>query len=195
MAQRGVEVCIALLFQDLGTRRGWVVSRTPRLHFTPRKNLVPIVQEVGWAPGPVWTGIKSRPPLGFDPRIVQLVVSRYTDWATWPTVRPVKFVSLVLATQVGKVERLCCLQNMLAGMHVTHCFVCSLLTQAARVARAQMLNVSNRHTLYEGDTIWNLELCFLLLDVTFLPTITYYVHCGQWKENFSFSVCISEPQV
>ena len=31
---------IALLFHDRGTRRGWVVSSTPR----------PILQEVGWAP-------------------------------------------------------------------------------------------------------------------------------------------------
>jgi len=27
---------------------------------TPRKDPVPIVQEAGWAPGPVWTGVKSR---------------------------------------------------------------------------------------------------------------------------------------
>jgi len=52
---------IALLFHDRDTRRGWVVSRTPRPHFTPGKDLVPIVQEAGWAPGPVWTGGKSRP--------------------------------------------------------------------------------------------------------------------------------------
>ena len=30
-------------------------------HFTPGKDPVPIVQEAGWAPGPVWTGGKSRP--------------------------------------------------------------------------------------------------------------------------------------
>jgi len=52
---------IALLFQDRGTRREWVVSSTPRPHFTPGKDPVPIVQEAGWAPGPVWTGGKSRP--------------------------------------------------------------------------------------------------------------------------------------
>jgi len=40
---------------------GWVVSRTPRPHFTPGKDPVPILQEAGWAPGPVWTGGKSRP--------------------------------------------------------------------------------------------------------------------------------------
>jgi len=52
---------IALLFHDCGTRRGWVVGSTPRPHFTPRKDPVPIVQGAGWAPGPVWTGGKSRP--------------------------------------------------------------------------------------------------------------------------------------
>ena len=52
---------IALLFHDRGTRRGWVVSSTPRPHFTPRKDPVPILQEAGWTPGPVWTGGKSRP--------------------------------------------------------------------------------------------------------------------------------------
>ena len=38
-----------------------MVSSTPQPHFTPRKALVPILQEAGWAPGPVWTGGKSRP--------------------------------------------------------------------------------------------------------------------------------------
>ena len=52
---------IALLFHDRGTRRWWVVSSTPRPHCTPGKNLVPILQEAGWAPGQVWTGGKSRP--------------------------------------------------------------------------------------------------------------------------------------
>jgi len=31
-----------------------VVSSTPRLHFTPGKDTVPILQGAGWAPGPVW---------------------------------------------------------------------------------------------------------------------------------------------
>ena len=52
---------IALLFHDRGTRRGWVVSNPPQPHFTPGKDPVPIVQEAGWAPGPVWTDGKSRP--------------------------------------------------------------------------------------------------------------------------------------
>ena len=52
---------IALLCHDRGTRREWVVSSTPRLHFAPGKDPVPIVQEDGWAPGPVWTGGKFCP--------------------------------------------------------------------------------------------------------------------------------------
>jgi len=38
-----------------------VVNSTPRPHFTPGEDPVPILQEAGWAPGPVWTGGKSRP--------------------------------------------------------------------------------------------------------------------------------------
>jgi len=52
---------IALLFHDRGTRRGRVVSSTPRPHFTPGKEPVPILQEAVWAPGLVWTCGKSRP--------------------------------------------------------------------------------------------------------------------------------------
>jgi len=53
---------IALLFfHDRGTRGGWVVSSTPRPHFTIGKVPVPILQEAGWAPGLVWTDETSRP--------------------------------------------------------------------------------------------------------------------------------------
>jgi len=38
-----------------------VVSSTPWPQFTPGKDPVPIVQEAGWVPGPVWTSRKSRP--------------------------------------------------------------------------------------------------------------------------------------
>ena len=50
-----------LLFHDRGTRRGeWSTARPGRT-LTPGKDPVPILQEAGWAPGPVWTGGKSRP--------------------------------------------------------------------------------------------------------------------------------------
>ena len=64
MAQR-VGRGIAILFHDRGIRRGLVVSSMPRPHVTPGKEPVPIVQEAGWAPGPVWTDGKSRPRRDF----------------------------------------------------------------------------------------------------------------------------------
>jgi hypothetical protein len=75
---------IALLFHDRGTRRGWVVSSTPRPHFTTGKDLVSILQEAGWAPLPVWRA-EILVPTAIRSRTVQPVVSRYTDWATGPT--------------------------------------------------------------------------------------------------------------
>ena len=53
----------------------------------PLKYPVPIAQEAGWAPGSAWTGAENLAlPPGFDPRTVQSVVSRYTDYATRPTI-------------------------------------------------------------------------------------------------------------
>jgi hypothetical protein len=57
---------IAVPFLDLGTRRGgWSAPRPGR--FTPRKDPVPIVQEAGWAPGPVWPCAKNLAPTGIRP--------------------------------------------------------------------------------------------------------------------------------
>jgi hypothetical protein len=52
---------IALPYLDHGTRREWGVSVTPQSLFTPGKDPVTILREAGWAPGPVWMGVKSRP--------------------------------------------------------------------------------------------------------------------------------------
>ena len=67
---------IALLFHERCTRRRWVVSSTPWPYFSPGKDPVPIVQEAGW---------KNLAPPGLDPRVVQPVVSCYTDWANRST--------------------------------------------------------------------------------------------------------------
>jgi len=58
---------------------GWVVNATPQL-FYPRER--PGTHRIGGWVGPR-VGLdgcgKSRPQLGFDPRNVQPVASRYTD--------------------------------------------------------------------------------------------------------------------
>ena len=46
-------------FTTNGTKRGWGVRVTPRPLFTTGKDPVPIVQEAGWAPGPVSTGAEK----------------------------------------------------------------------------------------------------------------------------------------
>jgi len=51
----------------------------------PGKKPVPIAQGAGWDSGPVWTGAENLAPPGFDPRTVQPIGSRYTDYATRPT--------------------------------------------------------------------------------------------------------------
>jgi len=51
-----------------GTRRGWGFSVTPRPLFTPGKDPVQIVQEAGWALGPVWTGAENLALTGIPSR-------------------------------------------------------------------------------------------------------------------------------
>ena len=105
MAQRVGRV-IALLFHDRGTRRGWVVSSTPRPHFTPKKDPVPILQEAGWAPGPVWTGGKSRPHRDSIPDRPARSLSLY--WLIYPahgnavvTILPFRTAAMSVTRVVG----------------------------------------------------------------------------------------------
>jgi hypothetical protein len=58
---------------------GWSVPHPG--HFTPRKDLVPFVQEAVWDPGSVWTGVEYVSPPGFIPQTFQPIASRYTDRA------------------------------------------------------------------------------------------------------------------
>ena len=75
---------IALLFHDRGTRRGWVVSKTPRPHLAPGKTRYSFYRRLD---GPQGRSRRAENfvPIGIWSRIVQPVVSHYTDWATWPT--------------------------------------------------------------------------------------------------------------
>jgi len=121
---------IAVLFLEHGTRRGWAVSIMPRPPFNPGKDPVPSVQEAGWTPGPVWTGVENLAPTGFDPQTVQPVASCYTDWATQPTGynterkkmlsrNTIKFI----LTYVWKLVFLCLIERL----HPTVPSLCNLL--------------------------------------------------------------------
>jgi len=56
---------VALLFFDRGTRGGGGLAARPGRSLPPGKDPVPIVQEAGWAPGPVWTGAENLGPTRF----------------------------------------------------------------------------------------------------------------------------------
>jgi hypothetical protein len=70
----------ALLFLNLGGKRGWVVNATPRPLYPREPSGTHCIG--GWVgPRAGQDGCrKSRPPPEFDPRTVQPVASRYTDW-------------------------------------------------------------------------------------------------------------------
>jgi len=77
---------IALLFHARGTRRGeWPAAR-PGRSLPPGKTRYPLYRRLGGPQGRSGQVRKISPPLGFDPRTVQPVASRYTDWVTGPTI-------------------------------------------------------------------------------------------------------------
>jgi hypothetical protein len=51
-------------------------------YFTPGKDLVPTIQEAGWALGSVWMGMENLAPLGFKAQTAELTVSHYANYAT-----------------------------------------------------------------------------------------------------------------
>ena len=64
---------IALPFHDHGTRREWGVS------------IIPLYRRLGGTQGRSGQVRKISPPLGFDPRTVQPIASRYTNYIIQPT--------------------------------------------------------------------------------------------------------------
>ena len=70
--------------RDHGTRRGWEsASRPGRL--PPGKTRYAFYRRLGGPQGRSGQVRKISPPPRFDPRTVQPVASRYTNWATRPT--------------------------------------------------------------------------------------------------------------
>jgi hypothetical protein len=61
---------------------GWVVEATLRPLYHREGNPVPIVQEVGWVPGAVWTGTENLAPTGIRspdrPVSIQITLFRHT---------------------------------------------------------------------------------------------------------------------
>ena len=92
-----VEVYVVVLFHDRGTRCGWVVSTTPRPHFTPGKDPVHIVEEVNnlFNPNKYNTSL-------WDLRLSQWCWLRLTSSRVWRLVGLVAFIfRIVLVEWLG----------------------------------------------------------------------------------------------
>jgi len=62
---------------------GWVVNATLRPLYPRKRDPVPIAQEAGWAPEPVWTGAENLALPRFDHRTVQPIAIRYSNYAMY----------------------------------------------------------------------------------------------------------------
>ena len=71
---------IALLFLDHGTRTGEGTTSRSGRSLSPGKTRYPLYRRLGGPQGRSGQMRKIWPPLGFDPRTVQPVASRYTDY-------------------------------------------------------------------------------------------------------------------
>ena len=76
---------IALPFHDHGTRSGEGSASRLGRSLPPGKNRYPFYRRLDGAQGRSGQVWKISPPPGFDPRTVQPVASRYTDYATRST--------------------------------------------------------------------------------------------------------------
>jgi hypothetical protein len=84
----------ALLFHDLGARREWVVSSTPRPQFNPKKTRYYIAQETGCVPGPVWRSAGNLDPTGIRSPDLQ-ARSQYLNRLSYPTHAHVSYFWLI----------------------------------------------------------------------------------------------------
>ena len=76
---------IALLFLDRGTRRSEGSASRPGRSLPPGKTRYLLYRRLGWPQGRSGQAGKISLPPGFDPRIVQPVASRYTNYPTRTT--------------------------------------------------------------------------------------------------------------
>jgi hypothetical protein len=95
----------------------------PRPLCTPVKDPVPIVQEAGWAPGPVWTGVGNLAPTGI-----------------WSTVHPARSQSLYWLSYLAHFVRLTYCKSVLHGFSKKS-------RRHLRILCARKVTFSSFHTL------------------------------------------------
>jgi hypothetical protein len=92
-------------FFNFGARWGYVVNEIPQLLYPREIYPVPIVQEAGWVPGPVWknaenltpTGIRSPDRPAHCESLYQLSYPRYlVQSANYEALHSAPFTSILL---------------------------------------------------------------------------------------------------
>jgi hypothetical protein len=89
---------IALLFLDHCTRRGEGSASLPGHSLPLGKTRYPLYRRLGGPQGQSGQLRKISSPPGFDPQAVQPIASRYTDWATGPTIFGKCFIEIPTGT-------------------------------------------------------------------------------------------------
>ena len=92
---------LAFPFHDHSTRRGWGVSVMSGPLLTPWKTWYPLYRRPGGPQGRSGQVRKVSPPPGYDPRTVQPVNSRYTDYATRSVMLWVQIILLSSFSEIG----------------------------------------------------------------------------------------------
>jgi hypothetical protein len=84
LRSRGKEVSLYSIF-NLSARLGWVVNTRPWSLYPREKDPAPIVYDSVWPQARSGCLLKIYPLLGFNPRIVQPVASRYANYTILAT--------------------------------------------------------------------------------------------------------------
>jgi len=80
---------------------GWVVNARSWPLYPGERDRVPTVQEAGWAHGRSGRVRKITPP-EFDPRAVQPITSRYSDYAIPPHKEPIFHENMIVKFILGR---------------------------------------------------------------------------------------------
>ena len=120
----------------------------PGCSLPPGKDPVPILQEAGWAPGPVWTSAENLAPTGIRSLDRPACSQRYTDYATRPT-----FVHIMSFKSLSrKTENICCETVVKFPFNETKC--CGILPSCIHLLIDEVLNreeyIRMRHQQTDG---------------------------------------------